>query len=43
MEGYTEMLQKLIPELLNIFQGSINSIILYGSVACSEELENHIT
>ena len=33
MENHTEMLQRLIPGLLNIFHGSINSIILYGSVA----------
>lgn len=33
MEIYSEMLQRLIPGLLNIFHGSINRIILYGSVA----------
>lgn len=33
MEVYSEMLQRLIPVLLNIFHGSINRIILYGSVA----------
>mgnify|MGYP001660711912 CR=1 FL=1 len=33
MEVYSEMLQRLIPGLLNIFHGSINRIILYGSVA----------
>lgn len=33
MNDYTEIIQKLIPELLTIFQHSISSIILYGSVA----------
>ncbi len=33
MKDYTEILQKLIPGLLDIFHGSIQSIILYGSVA----------
>ncbi|GCA67346.1 hypothetical protein KGMB01110_17820 [Mediterraneibacter butyricigenes] len=33
MENYAEMFEKLIPGLLNIFHDSINSIILYGSVA----------
>lgn len=33
MENYGEIFQKLIPELLNIFQDSVNRIILYGSVA----------
>lgn len=33
MEIYSEMLQRLTPGLLNIFHGSINRIILYGSVA----------
>ena len=33
MSDYTEIFQKLIPGLLDIFHGSIQSIILYGSVA----------
>ena len=33
MENYAEVFEKLIPRLLNIFHDSINSIILYGSVA----------
>ncbi len=33
MENYGEIFQKLIPGLLNIFQDSVNRIILYGSVA----------
>lgn len=33
MKDYTEIFQKLIPGLLDIFHGSIQSIILYGSVA----------
>ncbi|MCB6416599.1 nucleotidyltransferase domain-containing protein [Faecalimonas umbilicata] len=33
MENYAEVFEKLIPGLLNIFHDSINSIILYGSVA----------
>lgn len=33
MDNYNEVLQKLIPGLINIFPHSINSIILYGSVA----------
>lgn len=33
MENHAEVFQKLVPGLLNIFHGSINSIILYGSVA----------
>ena len=33
MENYTEVFEKLIPGLLNIFHESVSSIILYGSVA----------
>lgn len=33
MKNYTEVFQKLVPGLLDIFQDSIQSIILYGSVA----------
>ena len=33
MERYMEVLQKLIPKLVDIFQQSTVSIILYGSVA----------
>ncbi len=33
MKEYTEIFQKLIPGLLDIFHGSIQRIILYGSVA----------
>lgn len=33
MENYAEVFHKLIPGLVNIFHGSVNSIILYGSVA----------
>lgn len=33
MENYTEVSQKLIPKLVDIFQQSTVSIILYGSVA----------
>lgn len=33
MEGYTEIFKKLIPKLVQIFQQSTVSIILYGSVA----------
>lgn len=33
MDNYSEVLQKLIPGLVDIFHLSIYSIILYGSVA----------
>jgi predicted nucleotidyltransferase len=33
MDNYSEVLQKLIPGLVDIFHQSIYSIILYGSVA----------
>ena len=33
MEQYNTLLQKLIPGLVGIFQNSVYSIILYGSVA----------
>ncbi|OUN67595.1 hypothetical protein B5G11_15880 [Drancourtella sp. An57] len=39
MENYTNLLEKLIPELVRIFQGSITSIILYGSVARGTQTE----
>lgn len=37
MKKYSAMLQKLIPGLVSIFNESINSIILYGSVARGTE------
>ena len=39
MENYTNLLEKLIPGLVRIFQGSITSIILYGSVARGTQTE----
>ena len=33
MKNYVEVFQKLVPGLVNIFHGSVISIILYGSVA----------
>ena len=39
MENYTNLLKKLIPELVRIFQDSITSIILYGSVARGTQTE----
>lgn len=33
MDNYKEIFQKLVPGLVNIFQQSVISIILYGSVA----------
>ena len=39
MENYTNLLKKLIPGLVRIFQDSITSIILYGSVARGTQTE----
>ncbi len=39
MENYTNLLKKLIPGLIHIFQDSITSIILYGSVARGTQTE----
>lgn len=39
MERYSNMLEKLIPGLVHIFQDSIVRIILYGSVARGTQTE----
>ena len=39
MENYTNLLEKLIPGLVHIFQDSITCIILYGSVARGTQTE----
>lgn len=39
MDNYTEVIQKLIPGLVDIFQHSIVNIILYGSVARGTQTE----
>ena len=39
MENYTNLLEKLIPGLVHIFQDSLISIILYGSVARGTQTE----
>ena len=39
MENYTNLLKELIPGLVRIFQGSLTSIILYGSVARGTQTE----
>ena len=39
MENYTNLLKKLIPGLVRIFEDSITSIILYGSVARGTQTE----
>ena len=39
MENYTNLLKKLIPGLIHIFQDSITSIILYGSAARGTQTE----
>lgn len=33
MKQYSEILQKLVPELIHIFQQTVYRVILYGSVA----------
>ncbi|MCD8218397.1 MAG: nucleotidyltransferase domain-containing protein [Clostridiales bacterium] len=39
MAEYSEVFQKLVPELVHIFGSSVDSIILYGSVARGTQTE----